>query len=153
MKKESGMGIIAIIITIALIIILGVLGYRALKSKVKDEKIKDIKANMLIIQGKCKVLGETSSKVNNNAEELKGNKLSDMKEDKIISEFLEKGLIEEDKLDKYYALSDDDLKDMELDIKNENKSYYIINYETNEVYITKGYKNVETEELKYKLEE
>ena len=83
----------------------------------------------------------------------KGKRVADIKEDKIIAEFLSKGLLEEDKLDKYYALSNEDLKSMELDIKNEKKSYYIINYETNEVYITKGYKEEETEELKYKLEE
>lgn len=153
MKKEEGMGIIAIILTIILIIILGILGYRAFKDDAKGKKIEDIKANMLLIQGKGKVLKETASKVNNNEDELKGKKISDIKDEKIIAEFLSKGLLEEDKLDKYYALSNEDLESMELDIENEKKSYYIINYETNEVYITKGYKEAETEELKYKLEE
>ena len=86
-------------------------------------------------------------------DDAKGKKIEDIKANMIIAEFLSKGLLEEDKLDKYYALSNEDLESMELDIENEKKSYYIINYETNEVYITKGYKEAETEELKYKLEE
>ena len=118
MKRENGMGIIAIIITIILIIIIGILGYRVLKDEAKGKKIEDIKANMLLIQGKGKVLKETASKVNNNEDELRGKRVADIKEDKIIAEFLSKGLLEEDKLDKYYALSNEDLKSMELDIKN-----------------------------------
>ncbi len=44
---------------------------------------------MLLIQGKCKILQETT-KVNNNEDSLKGRKLSDMQEDSIISDFLNK---------------------------------------------------------------
>ena len=41
---------------------------------------------------------------------------------------------------------------MELDIQNEKDSYYIVNYETEEVYITKGYVNEENSSTIYKLE-
>ena len=150
MKKENGMGIISIILTIIVIILLIILGYHIIKRELKKEKVEDIKANMLILQGKSKIL-EESSKANNNEDGLKGIKVLDMKEDSIISEFLSKGLLEEDKLDKYYVISDEDLKSMELDIRNEKKSYYIVNYETNNVFITKGYKDVETGEIIYEL--
>lgn len=106
---------------------------------------------MLVIKGKAKVLEETS-KVNNNEEGLKGKKLSEMQEDHIISEFLTKNIIDSTKLDKYYALRNEDLKEMELDIQNEKDSYYIVNYETEEVYITKGYVNEENSSTIYKLE-
>ena len=38
------------------------------------------------------------------------------------------------------------------DIQNEKASYYIVNYETEEVYITKGYVNEENSSTIYKLE-
>ena len=69
-----------------------------------------------------------------------------------ISEFLSKGILPVDKLDKYYALSNDDLKSMELDITNEENSYYIVNYEENTVFITAGYTNENEEEIVYKLD-
>lgn len=76
-----------------------------------------------------------------------------MGEDSIISEFLTKEIVPGDKLDKYYALSNDDLSAMGLDIQNEENSYYIVNYEENTVFITGGYTNTETNEVVYKLEQ
>ncbi len=152
MSKEKGMGLIAIFLVIIIIIGLGFLAYFFIKNSAKENKIVDIEANMLLIQGKCKVLQETS-KVNNNTDNLKGRKLSEMGEDSIISEFLTKELIPGDKLDKYYALSNDDLSAMGLDIQNEENSYYIVNYEENTVFITEGYTNTETNEVVYKLEQ
>ena len=151
MKKETGMGIIAIILIILSIIALCFGAYYFVSNFMKKEKNVDIKANMLVIKGKAKVLEETS-KVNNNEEGLKGKKLSEMQEDHIISEFLTKNIIDSTKLDKYYVLRNEDLKEMELDIQNEKDSYYIVNYETEEVYITKGYVNEENSSTIYKLE-
>ena len=151
MKKETGMGIIAIILIILSIIALCFGAYYFVSNFMKKEKNVDIKANMLVIKGKAKVLEETS-KVNNNEEGLKGKKLSEMQEDHIISEFLTKNIIDSTKRDKYYALRNEDLKEMELDIQNEKDSYYIVNYETEEVYITKGYVNEENSSTIYKLE-
>lgn len=152
MSKEKGMGLISILLVIIIIIGLGFLAYFFIKNSAKENKIVDIEANMLLIQGKCKVLQETS-KVNNNTDNLKGRKLSEMGEDSIISEFLTKETVPGDKLDKYYALSNDDLSAMGLDIQNEENSYYIVNYEENTVFITEGYTNTETNEVIYKLEQ
>ena len=152
MSKEKGMGLISILLVIIIIIGLGFLAYFFIKNSAKENKIVDIEANMLLIQGKCKVLQETS-KVNNNTDNLKGRKLSEMGEDSIISEFLTKETVPGDKLDKYYALSNDDLSAMGLDIQNEENSYYIVNYEENTVFITEGYTNTETNEVVYKLEQ
>ncbi len=152
MKKESGMGLLAIIFIIVLIIVLVVLGYYTVKKITKDKKLEDIKANMLLIQGKCKIL-EENTKVNKNEDNILGKKVSDMKEDQIVAQFLEKNIIPEDKLDKYYVLSNEDLNNMEIDVQNEENSYYIVNYEEDSVYITKGYMNEETNEIVYKLEE
>lgn len=151
MNKENGMGIISIIISVLIIVLIGIFAYNFIINSADKQKIEDIRANMLLIQGKCKIIEETS-KVNNNEDQLKGTKLSDMQDDSIISEFLNKNIIDVSKVDKYYALSNDDLDSMELDIKNEENSYYVVNYEENTVYITKGYRAENSEETLYKLD-
>ena len=152
MKKEQGMGLITIILTIIVIIGLAIWAFCNVINKTKENKVVDIEANMLLIKGKCEIL-EKTSKVNNNTDNLKGKKLSEMRDDSIISDFINKGFIEEDKLEKYYALSDEDLSEMELDVKNEKKSYYVVSYEEETVFITKGYKKAKSKETIYKLEE
>ena len=151
MNKENGMGIIAIIISIIVIALIVIFAYNFITNSADKQKIEDIRANMLLIQGKCKIIEETC-KVNNNEDKLKGTKLLDIKDDGVINEFLSKNIIDTTKLDKYYALNDDDLSSMELDIKNEENSYYIVNYEENTVYITKGYTAENGEEILYKLD-
>ena len=151
MREEKGMGIIQIILLSILIILICIFTYKFIKNKIKDDNVVDIKANMLLIKGKCKVLGQTS-KANNNQDGLKGRKISEMQDDIIISEFLTKNLIEEDKKENYYVLSDEDLESMGIEVKNEKKSYYIVNYETYDVFITKGYIDAETNEVIYKSE-
>lgn len=151
MKAEKGMGIIAIIISVLIIVGIAIFAYNFAVNTADEQKIQDIRANMLLIQGKCKILQETT-KVNNNQDVLKGKKLSDMQDDSIISDFINKNIIDSSKLDKYYALSNDDLKSMELDVQNEENSYYVVNYEENSVYITKGYTVGDSEEVIYKLD-
>ena len=124
MKKESGMGLLAIIFIIVLIIVLVVLGYYTVKKITKDKKLEDIKANMLLIQGKCKIL-EENTKVNKNEDNILGKKVSDMKEDQIIAQFLEKNIIPEDKLDSNFPKTYDNLliytkdQDCEVTYKSE----------------------------------
>ena len=151
MNKEKGMGIIAIIISVVVIALIVIFAYNFIINRADEQKLEDIRANMLLIQGKCKIIQETS-KVNNNQDGLKGRKLSDIKDDGIINDFLNKNIIDNTKLDKYYALSNDDLASMELDIQNEENSYYIVNYEDNTVYITKGYTLENSDEVLYKLD-
>ena len=151
MKKESGMGIIAIIFIIIIIVILCLGTYYLIKKYMSSEQNVDIKANMLLIKGKAKILEETT-KVNKNEEGLIGKKVSEMQDDSIITSFLSKNVIDNTKLDTYYVLSNEDLKQMGLDIQNENDSYYIVNYELDEVYITMGYVNEEEKNTIYKLE-
>ena len=151
MNLEKGMGIIAIIIAVLVIVGIAIFAYNFIVNTADEQKLEDIRANMLLIQGKCKILQETT-KVNNNQDGLKGRKLSEMQEDSIVSEFLNKNIIDSSKLDKYYALSNEDLRAMELDIKNEEDSYYVVNYEENAVYITKGYNAKDSEEVFNKLD-
>ena len=71
----------------------------------------------------------------------------DLINDKIITEFLEKNILNQNEYDKYYVLNNDDLKKLEIDVENEEDSYYLVNYSTGEVIITSGFNG------KYKLSE
>ncbi len=75
------------------------------------------------------------------------NKKNDKEDDliKIVNNFKNTGIITEEEYAKYYVLTDKNLEDLKIKVKNEKNSYYLINYETNEVIITKGY------EGKYKI--
>ena len=52
MKSENGMGIIAIIISVLIIALIVFWAYRFFENTVDEQKIEDIRANMLLIQGK-----------------------------------------------------------------------------------------------------
>lgn len=151
MRKEEGLSIIEIILALIIIIGLIIAGYTALKNWGENKKIEDIKGNMLLIQGKCKLLKE-GKKVNKTEDStLIGSKISDNRENEIVAEFLNKKILDEEKLEEYYFLTDEDLKSLGLDLKNEANSYYIVNYEENTVFITSGYNN--DENIEYKLSE
>lgn len=151
MRKEDGLSIIEIILALTIIIGLIIAGYTALKKWGENKKIEDIKGNMLLIQGKCKILKE-GKKVNKTEDStLIGSKISDNRENEIVAEFLNKKILDEEKLEEYYFLTDEDLKSLGLDLKNEANSYYIVNYEENTVFITSGYNN--DENIEYKLSE
>lgn len=149
MKKEDGLGVVLMIFLIVLIC--AVLGgmffwYKDLKS---DARENSVKSNMLLIQGAGKVSYEYNV-MNKTTDKLIGTKLSEVdnneKIDKgVINPFKQTNTIEEGEYDKYYVLTNEDLANLKLEVKNEEGSYYIIGYEKDEVIITKGY------EGKYKL--
>lgn len=72
---------------------------------------------------------------------------SDKINDSIINDFVSKKIITESEYKDYYVLSDEDLKKLEIDVENEENSYYLVNYKSGEVVITSGIDG------KYKLSE
>ncbi len=146
MKSENGLGIIGIIFIIIIISTIITGGVFFIKNNINHEKNDEIRSNMLLIQGACSRLKQDSIKQKNTDMYL-GTKISDMNDDAIINDFKSKNVIAEDQYEKYYCLNNENLKQLNLDIENEENSYYLINYDANEVIITKGY------EGKYKLSE
>ena len=72
---------------------------------------------------------------------------SDKINDSIINDFVSKKIITESEYEDYYVLSDEDLKKLEINVENEENSYYLVNYKSGEVIITSGIDG------KYKLSE
>lgn len=140
MKSEKGLTFLStaiLVIVIALIAFATVYFARIQASK---EKAEDVKTDMLLVQAKVKKI--SGDYVLEHKEEiLIGTKLSDMKEEKPIKEFLEKEVFNpSEKNKKYYVLNQENLNDLELNkVILEENSYYIAEYTTGEVYYTKGY--------------
>ena len=55
-----------------------------------------------------------------------------------ITVIIEKNIITSEECEKYYVLKDENLQELSLEITNEEQSYYIVNYDTLEIIITKG---------------
>jgi hypothetical protein len=110
------------------------------------QKDRNVRADMLLIQGVAKVK-KSRFNVSKKNEELVGVKVSDKLEDPIIKKFISDLQILAEDYSKYYILYDEDLKKLDLEIKNADSSLYVVNYDTGEVYITKAYKG------KYRLSE
>ncbi len=146
MKKEEGLGIVGIIIIVIVIVGLIIGAVFLINRNVNDEKDEDIKANMLLIQGATRVLKQKSI-VEKNTESFVGTKISEMPDDEIINNFKALNIIEEASYEKYYCLNNENLKQLNLEIENEEGSYYLVNYDEDIIIITKGYQG------KYKLSE
>lgn len=134
--NQKGIGYIALILIVFLIIALLVGAYSFAKSKLEKEEQTNAKTSMLLVQARCERIREEYI-LNKKEEVYIGTKLSEQKS-------LGENLVKEDdeNYEKYYILNQEDLNKMELNnqIKLENGEYYIVNYETLEVINNKGEK-------------
>lgn len=140
MKNQKAMSLIGVIIAIILIVMI-VCGaaYFTIKQFEKS-RIENVKTNMLLVQGKIKVLQE-SSVAKKDESILKGKKVADNRENEKVKEMLEKGVISEqdESFDKYYIVDQDTLAEMQIEgsVFGEG-NFYIVNYATNEILWTQG---------------
>lgn len=152
MKNQKGMGQIMLILCIIIIIvvIVGII-YFALEGLLK-EKMETYETDMLLIQGKVKVLSQEAI-IQKNEEVLKGKKLEDNIEEEKIKELLEKQVIsqEESNFSKYYIIEKETLEEIGLQNINLKKGFYIVNYDTDEIIYSEGVKIGEN--TYYKLSE
>ena len=163
MKREDGISLTQVLILLVIILIICAVSTYIFNQHMKAEGETDIKANMLVIQGKCNVSKEkadivstqeqsntTGNKVEIAEEESRiyGKKISELKDsDEIVKAFLELNIIKEDEYESFYVLSDSDLEGLKIDFVNEKGAYYIVNYESGEIIYTGGI------EGKYKVSE
>ena len=145
MSRRLRINIFTAVLVIFMIFAIGTIfqRYRKINNVQKD---RSARADMLLIQGVAKVK-KSRFNVSKKNEELVGVKVSDKLEDSIIKKFINDLEIPAEDYSKYYILYDDDLKKLDLEIRNADNSLYVVNYDTGEVYITKAYKG------KYRLSE
>ena len=129
MRKETGMGHLTLILIVIVIVILVGL---VVKQQVTDNVIETAKTDMLLIQGKLKIIDE-SVKVNAEENSLKGTKVADLKEDEQVKKMLEEGILGE-KAEEYYRLGREELNEMGLStIQLKENQYYFVHYTTKDV--------------------
>lgn len=152
MKSQNGMGHLMLIICIAIIIIF-VLGFIYVATEtIEKEKIETYQTNMLLIQGKVKVISSEAT-IQKKEEFLKGRKVSEALEEEQIKKLLENSIIsqEETNFSKYYILEKIHLDEIGLTNIELKEGYYIVNYDTDEIIYSKGIKR--GKETLYKLSE
>lgn len=135
--------IIGIIITA--LILIAKHGFKMLNEK----KYTDLQTDLLLIQGKVKVI-QGKSEVSGNKDGYLGQKVSESDNNK-IKDLLKQINISEEDFEKYFILSQKDFETMEIadDLKNKGDNLFVVNYEGMEVVYTKGIKV--NGQVKYKL--
>lgn len=145
MSRRLRINIFTAVLVVFMIFAIGAI-FKRYKKIDNVQKDRNVRADMLLIQGVAKVK-KSRFNVSKKSEELVGVKLSDRLDDAIIRKFIIDLNIPTEDYSKYYILYDEDLKKLELEIKNLDNSLYIVNYDSGEVYITNPYKG------KYRLSE
>lgn len=149
MKNNKGMGMIQLIISIIIIALIVALGVYYVRMKYNQAKVQTTKTDMLLVEWKAKDVIEKQT-VKGEEKTYIGTKVSEMKEEPLIKEFLNQNIISEEEYEKYYVLTDEDLAKLGLEISNYENSFFLINYENYEIISTKGCK-YEKDETLYKL--
>lgn len=160
MKKQNGITLVALTITIVIMLIIaGITAYYG-KDLIKEVKLQDLRTNMLLIQAKAKecveeVSFQTANVTDNNVKEqiksenLKGIKVSENNE---VSNLLEEIVPGATATGEYYYLTLEDLESMGIEkLEIEDYGYFIVRYNITDIKIevinTRGYQG------KYTLEQ
>lgn len=149
MKKNKGMGMIQLIIMLLFIALIVVTIIYFVGEKYHEAKVETIKTDMLQVQWKIKDYMDTKT-VKGEEKQYLGTKISEMKDDILLKDIFENNIVSEEEYEKYYALKDENLATAGLEITNYPDSYFLINYETYEVIVTKGCDDFK-EKVFYKL--
>lgn len=162
-KKYVAVYLKVILIILMIVgIVFGIFHY--LKKQYDHEKIETLKTDMLLIEGKIKIIQEKVNMKEKGASYV-GIKIAEMKDNEQISNLKEKNIIEieeeqETKKDKkkkktekkheYYVLEKSHLEQLQLNDLILEEGYYIVDYKTEEVIYSLGIENKEGN-LLYKL--
>ncbi len=146
-KKEKGITIVALTITVIVLIILASIGIYTGSEIIKQANLQNINTNMMLIQAKTKTISE-QAKFNKDTSNYKGTKVTEVTDNKEVEKLLSENKIEDS--ENCYLLLQNDLNEMGLE-KVKQDSGYIVNYETNEIIYVKGFEN--KDKTYYKLSE
>lgn len=146
MKSEKGLTFLSTAILVVVIAALTFGIVYLVRLQLDKGKNEDIKTDILLVEAKVqKLAGEYI--LEKKEEILVGTKLTDMEDEPVIKEFLEKEIFDkEEKGAKYYVLNQENMSELKLEnVELEKDSYYIVDYTSVKVYYTKGYSDDEGE--------
>jgi hypothetical protein len=127
--------------------------YYFLKDKYGSEQLKTIKTDMLLIEGKTKIIAQKVKIKEKNASYI-GKKISDITQETDDIKFLqEQGIIDiKGKNTNYYVLDKSNLEELGLQTIKLEEGCYIVEYNKNEIIYSKGVTGADGT-TKYKLSE
>jgi len=128
--QNKGNSLIWLIPLIAILTAIIIFGVQFMQKQVHEKQWENVKTDMLQIQAKAKIVFEKYHV--DEANGLAGEKIEDLSEIKQFG-------IEEDKT--YYKWTKETLEQNGLSEVEADENHYIINYETEEVIYSKGYKS------------
>lgn len=132
-----------------IIILVGIMIYKNINKKVNEEKYDNIKTNMLMIEGKVKII-KAESEANGNQDNYVGTKVNEANNEE-ANQVMKNLQISEEEFQNYYILNKESFEKMGMSdsIDDEEKDCYIVNYDNSEVIYIKGI-DVDNE-IKYRL--
>ena len=135
-KSEKGITLVILIITIIVMIILVKVGIDIGTNSISQAKLEDLKTNMLSIQGKAKIIDD---KHTFESAELVGTPIAN--NTYTINSALQT-ILNNNSTGNYYIWDRAILDSQSLNsIKLSENEFYIVDYSTNEVYNSLGWKN------------
>lgn len=136
---------------IAIIVAVIVAATYFLKDEYNNEYFETVKTDMLLIEGKTKVVAETVKMKQKDASYM-GKKIKEVLAEDEIKRLEESKIIDTSKKgSNYYVLERNDLEELGLENIDIN-GYYIVEYTNNEIIYSEGIENKEGNRL-YKLTE
>lgn len=146
-KKNKGITLIALTITIIILLILASITIYSGKESIKKAQLESLKTNMLLIKAKAKEYVEQASFKNGvNKSEISEEAKNELKGKEANASDYSKQNITINGGEILYKLTSDNLKEMGLkDVKLGSNEEYLVKYNikdvTVEVYNTSGYEN------------
>ena len=148
-RNSEGITLVALVVTIVVTLIIASITIYNGAAIIKEARVEDIKTNMLLIQAKAKIKLEDNVFKGTTTDYI-GTKVTD-------SSMLEKISLEAGQEENCYYLTEEDLKNMNLEsLKVPEGEYYIVYYDAEnvevDVFYTAGVMDAEGN-LYYKLSE
>ena len=149
MKNNKGTNHILLSICLIVIVLIAIIAFNTLVKQNNNMKVEDITTDMLLLQGKIKVIAQENI-IKKDERPLIGKKVSENLENEKVKTLINNGILNQDEEDfeNYYIIDGEDLNQMELK-DNLNGEIYIVNYVTYEIIISNGV-NIH-EEIHYRL--
>lgn len=136
-KKEKGITLVALAITIIVLTILASVTLYVGTNIIKRANLQNINTDMMLIQAKTKTIKEQAS-FNKDNTLYKGTVVSEISGNTNIDNLIDQGIIDDPS--KYYLLTRVDLNEMGLSKINVGKGY-AVNYETEEIIFVQGFEH------------
>lgn len=139
LKSERGASLILLIVIVVILAAVAFWGIKQIKNKVDEESIEDIKSHMLSIQALAKNI-QNKHTVNETENALIGKILNIDNNDTgyEVSEQLKENLRKIENANLYIFTQEDINNNGLSQIKIDNKEFYIVDYNSGEVYYSEG---------------